>query len=735
MDKIKGTIEKVIYQNNDNWYSVCDIETEDKKLATIVGNMPYISAGESVEATGEWIHTKAYGRQFKVDSYTKVLPKEKNSILRYLSSGAIKGVGPKIAEKIVNLYGEDSFDIIANRPDWLAQINGISRKKAYEISQDFREKTDIREIHELFSGNVSPNTSVKVYKRWGKNALGILKENPYCLCTDNFGISFKRADEIAEEMGISKDNPNRIESGIKYVLGIYASRDGHTCVSISTVIDSTAKLLEVDKSLVEAFFNEGCKVKGVSVVDCISEPSVALNELYFAEINIAKRLKHLDNSIKDISDANIEHIISDIEATNGIKYASMQKKAIYESIKNGVMVLTGGPGTGKTTVIKALLQIFSRLGMKCALCAPTGRAAKKMSETTQAEAKTIHRLLDVTPGGEFSEKPKFKRDNANPLSEDVIIVDETSMIDVPLMNALTVAIKTGARLILIGDINQLPSVGEGNVLNDIIESKMFTTVSLNEIFRQSLDSGIIANSHIINSGKHPDLSKKYNDFFFIEKTEDEIPAYIADMCKNRLPKKYGKGIIDSIQVIAPTKKGYAGTNSLNIILQDELNPADNKKAQIPKGLDRVYREGDKVMQIHNNYSIVWENKDDIYEPEGMGIFNGDIGLITAIDDQNDAISIDFCGKRTVYQRSELDEIEHSYCITVHKSQGCEYPIVIIPITSSCPPILRMRNLIYTAITRAQGMVILIGDKDVFYQMIDNDKQQIRNTLLKRLLTK
>ena len=729
--KISGTVEKLIYQNNDNWYSVCDVCTDDEKLITVVGIMPYASVGEGIEAEGAWVTNKDYGKQFKVEVYRKALPKQKNSILRYLSSGAVKGIGAKIAQKIVEQYGEESFDVIANHPDWLVQINGISRRKAYEMSNDFKEKVDVRELMTFSGGAISPNMAVKICKRWGRNALGVIKENPYILCADDTGISFKKADEIAFGLGISTDSPFRIESGIKYAMHIFASRDGHTYVEKERVIDAVCKLLGVEKEDALAVLESGEGIKGLSQLLINNIPCVVLNELYFAEMNVAKKLIVLNKTAINFGEANIEYIISELENSIGIRYASLQKKAIYEAVTNGVTVLTGGPGTGKTTVIKALLHIFSRLGMSCALCAPTGRASKRMSEATQTEAKTIHRLLEVSAGDEYTDKPRFMRDSTFPLDEKVIIVDESSMIDVPLMNSLLLAIKPGTRLVLIGDVNQLPSVGEGNVLNDIIKSGCFKTVCLNEIFRQSQDSGIVVNAHKINNGLIPDLSVKYDDFFFIQKEDELIPEYIAELCKTRLPKKYG--IYEGIQVITPSKKGVCGTQNLNSVLQERLNPASGEGG-VPNA-DRVFRLGDRIMQTKNNYETEWRLENEFGRLDGMGVFNGDIGKIASVDKNVQALTVDYSGKMVEYQFSSLDEIDHSYAITVHKSQGSEYPIVIVPVSSKCPPMLQTRNLIYTAITRAEKIVILIGDKSTFFRMIGNNYRFNRSTNLEELLRK
>ena len=627
--KLAATVIKIIYQSNDTWYTVCDVEMENGKLATIVGIMPYLSVGEGIEADGVWVNSKEHGKQFKVETYKKTLPRKKNSILRYLSSGAIKGIGAKIAQKIVDQYGEESFDVIANHPDWLMQINGISRKKAYDISNDFKEKSDIRELMTFSNGAISPNTAVKISKKWGRNALGMIKENPYVLCAESYGIGFKKADEIAFSLGISSNNSNRIESGIKYALRVFASRDGHTYVKMETLVDATSKLLNVEKSIIEEVLDSVQGIREVSKVLVENTSCIALQDLYLDELNIAKRLLYLNNHATSLNSANIEYMISDTESRSGLKYASLQKKAIWEALSCGVTIITGGPGTGKTTIVKALLEILRSLGMECALCAPTGRAAKRMSEATQNEAKTIHRLLEVSASGELSDKARFMRDKYNPLDEDVIIVDETSMIDVPLMNSLLMALKPGARLVLIGDTSQLPSVGEGNVLNDIIRSQCFSTVCLNEIFRQSGNSGIVVNAHRINNGEYPDFEKKYEDFFFIQIDEELITPYITDLCKNRLPKKYGEVFLDKVQIISPTKRGEAGTVNLNTILQKELNPPSNSKSQY-NGSIRLFREGDRIMQMKNNYDVEWHGVGEFTESHGVGVFNGDVGKIVSI---------------------------------------------------------------------------------------------------------
>lgn len=729
MEELKGTIIKIIYQNENTWYSICDVKTDANELVTIVGIMPYVSTGEGFCVLGTWIYSKEYGKQFKVESYKKEMPQSTNEILRYLSSGAIKGIGAKIAQKIVERYGEDSFDVIENHPEWLIEIKGISRKKAYEISMDFKEKSGVRDILTFCNGAISSNVAVKINKRWGRNALGIIKENPYLLCTGDVGITFKQADDIATSLTFPMDSKERIIASIKYVLEVYASRDGHTYVEEVQVLNAVSKLTELPFDIVKKAFNDSLSLDFLYIENRNNSKRVSLKELYNCEKQIASKLILINNKAIYLDGDNLSHIIDKVENENGITYATMQKKAIWECVTNGVTILTGGPGTGKTTIIKAVIQIFAYFGLRCALCAPTGRASKRMSEATSCDAKTIHRLLDVSVT-ESDGEPVFRINEHNHLEEDVIIVDEASMIDVKIMNSLLQAIKPGARLILIGDINQLYSVGEGNVLNDMINSKKFSTVRLNEIFRQSSNSGIVVNAHKINQGEYPNLKEKYEDFFFINKSDEDIPDYLADLCKERLPKRYGKGIESGIQVICPQKRGIIGTKNLNLILQEKLNPPSYNKPECDTTREKKIRLGDRIMQIRNNYEIEWTSKNG---DNGLGVFNGEVGEIKIIDNEEKYLSVDFGEKNVKYDYKDIDEFDHSYAITVHKSQGSEYPIVIVPISKSCPPLLCTRNLIYTAITRASKMVILIGDINTFFEMINNDSQVIRNTYLEELL--
>ena len=727
---ISGKVETVLYQNEENGYAVCDVEDDSGELFTATGNMPYVSVGERLILYGRWTHHKTYGKQFFVERHEKVLPSTKNDILRYLSSGAVKGIGPKIAQKIVERFSEDAFEVIANHPDWLAEIKGISASKAKEMSDDFNEKAGVREIVMFCKDKFSPNTALKIYKTWGRNGVNIIRQNPYLLCERIQGIGFKLADEMAIENGILKDDPNRIKGAIIYVLRIFASRDGHTYATKEKLVDSTSRLIEVEGERIAPYIDTLAFEDKIKIVYFRSEYHIYLKENYIAEEYIAKKLILLKNTAFSMDYQNSKGFIEQIERQNGIEYARMQKRAIEEALMNGVTVITGGPGTGKTTIVKALIQIFKQVGLRCALCAPTGRASQRMSEATSHEATTVHKLLEPLSGTEASNgEIIFDRNEKNLLEKDVIIVDESSMLDIHLAESLLRAMKPGSRLVLIGDTHQLPSVGEGDVLNDIIYSECFPVVELNEIFRQAEQSGIVVNAYEINNGRVPDISKKYDDFFFISITNEElIPKYIAELCAIRLPKTYGVDPFIDIQVITPTKKGANGTRSLNSVLQETLNPKSKTKDEKHVSAMRIMRDGDKVMQTRNNYSCEWQRGKE----EGKGIFNGDVGIIKSIDSLEKTIIIDFDGKVVQCDVNAFEEIEHAYAITVHKSQGSEYPIVIIPMTRSAPMLLT-RNLIYTAITRAEKMVILVGDKEIFTQMVENDRQVIRNTGLFQFL--
>ena len=726
-EEIEGVIENVIYTNEQNGYSVCELDT-GSELVTVVGVMPYINAGESIKARGKWETHNSYGKQFKIEYYEKKLPNSNESMIKYLSSGGIKGIGAVTAKRIVEQFGEDTFDVIESHPEWLTDIKGINLKKAQEISESFKSQFGVRSIMMFCRDFFGPATIMKIYKKWGSASVDTINQNPYCLCDEIYGIGFDRADKLAASIGFAKDSAFRIGAGIKYALAYNAMNNGHTYIPRDKLTGLVAELIVVDIELVEEPLTTLERSREVVTCDVKGRACTFLADYYDAEKFTVNKMLLLDYLCEKTSIDDIEYMINQIEIEEGVSYARSQRKAIIAAINNGVMILTGGPGTGKTTIIRAVIRIYERMGFSIALAAPTGRAAKRMSEATQCEAKTIHRLLDM----EYlaGEKTKFRRNEFDLLEESVIIIDEASMVDSVLMAALLKAIKPGARLMIIGDADQLPSVGAGNVLCDLIASDRFATVRLTEIFRQAEESRIITNAHAINNGELPVLTDKKGDFFYLAREdEDKIIPTIVDLCRNRLPKTYGLDFRDSIQVITPSHKGLAGTEALNAALQSVLNYRDGKKKE-KKFRNLIFREGDKVMQIKNNYEIEW----DRFQEKGSGIFNGDIGIIEAIDFSSETMRINFDDRICQYEFAKLEELEHAYAITIHKSQGSEYPIIIIPLYH-CSPRLLTRNLLYTAVTRAQKIVILVGSASVVQTMVENNRLAKRYTALRDLIEK
>lgn len=723
---LEGSVEGIIYSNEENGYTILELVTDKNELVTAVGIMPYVGEGESLKVYGKWVHNPKYGRQFSVSSYEKVMPADEVSILRYLASGAIKGIGPKTAQRIVDVYGKDTFDVIENHPEWLAEISGITPKKARQIGEEFQKSAGMRSTMMFFREFFGAALTMKIYKRFGAKSVELAKENPYILCEEIDGIGFEKADGMARSLGFSAEGLERISSGIIYMMRYRITQNGHVCLPEDLLISSAAKLLEVGEDAIIASLALLTSQNKIRNVKREGVKYIYEKESYDSEKYIARKLDLIDKVCASVGVQDMQAFISREERKSGIEYAPLQKKAIAASLEDGVMILTGGPGTGKTTVVRALIEIFDSMGLDVALAAPTGRAANRMSEATSREAKTIHRLLEM----DFSENiyGKFNRDENNLLDEDVIIVDEASMIDQNLMCALLKAIKPGARLIIIGDSDQLPSVGAGNVLRDLIDSGRFSTIRLNEIFRQASESLIVTNAHAINAGQMPDLSAKNKDFFFLARQSDaDIAFTVGDLCKNRLPKAYGTRLTANMQVISPSRKGEAGTENLNVLLQNTLNPEQFGKKEY-KYRQTVFRQGDRVMQTKNNYDLEWKREDGTV---GNGVFNGDIGFIYDIDFKEQFMEIVFEDRCVKYDFSYLEELEHAYAITVHKSQGSEYPIVIIP-AYSAPHMLLTRNMLYTAVTRAQNMVIIVGREDIVKTMVDNNRQSLRYTGLARL---
>ena len=722
--QLKGTVEHIIYANEDNGYTVLDFGLEDDVI-TACGIMPYISEGDGLILWGNWIHNPKYGRQFKVEQYERDMPADSAAILRYLSSRTIKGIGPKLAERIVSHFGDETLDVMENHPEWLADVPGISRKKANEIAEDFKAKSGIRSAMMFFRDYFGAAMTVRIYKHFGSSAVDVAKENPYRLCDEVEGIGFERADQMAMSLGLDPQSGERLMSGVKYLLTSNAARNGHVCLPREKLTEAAAQLLRTDGESVSVAIDAQLDARGLvshrfGGTEYIYDTAADRQEKY-----IADKLLLLDKLCPAVDAGDVGGFISREEREQGMSYATGQKQAIVDALSHGVMLLTGGPGTGKTTVVHALLHIFRSMDMTVALCAPTGRAAKRLSESTSMEAKTIHRLLEM----EFEEgggHGHFRRNEQDLLEESVVIVDEASMVDTALMCSLCKAVKPGARLILIGDADQLPSVGAGRVLNDLIDSGRFATVRLTEIFRQARESLIVTNAHAINEGSLPNLTVKNNDFFFLPRRYDrEIADTVVELCETRLPRAYGKATEGGVQIITPSRKGEAGTDNLNRRLQAALNPPAKGKREL-KYRETVFRVGDRVMQTKNNYDIEWESGNGADQTAGSGVFNGDIGTVIFIDTAEGEMVVSFDDKEATYTGEMLDELEHAWAVTVHKSQGSEYPFVIIPCYNA-PPLLLTRNLLYTAVTRARRMVILVGREDIIRTMVDNNRQTLRYT--------
>lgn len=730
MDEIQGTIHEIVFRNEHNGYTVLDME-RGNELLTLVGYFSFLNIGETIKAYGSWVKHPHYGTQFKVETYTTITPATVNGIEKYLSSGLIPGIGPHTARKLVEKFGLDTFDIIQYNPERLNEVEGIGAKKSARIYEAFLEQKELKDIMMFLEQyGIGPAYAVRIYKAYGANTVNEIKGNPYKLADDIFGIGFKMADKVALSIGISKSSKYRIASGTRYVLNQYHG-NGHTFVPQEELVRSAAVLLEVDETDIEDMIVRLFIEKKLVTEDIGDIRGVYSVPFFKAESGSASRLIRLLYYKTPPLDLDIDSEISAVEKLEGIELAYKQRIAVAEALLQSILVITGGPGTGKTTTIKTIITLFEKQGLSVLLAAPTGRAAKRMQEATGREAKTIHRLLEFGYG-DSDEDMFFQKNEESPLECDAIIIDEVSMIDILLMNNLLKAIAEGTRVILVGDIDQLPSVGPGNVLRDIIESGVLPVVRLDEIFRQSERSMIVINAHRINRGEPPIMSSGSSDFFFIRKeSQEDIVSTIVELCTERLPKYMGFSTCEGIQILSPMKKGLCGVLNLNRELQKALNPKESRKAE-KHYREVVFRVGDKIMQTKNNYKMKWQSANN-NEKEGEGVFNGDLGIITDIDNEEQCMEVVFDGERKVkYDFSILDELEHAYALTVHKSQGSEFPVLVMPLTFG-PPMLMTRNLLYTGLTRAKNMVVLVGKERFLYQMINNNQITARYSGLRRRL--
>ena len=726
--KIKGIVESIIFQNVENWYTVVELDV-DGVLETVAGVFPPIAEGEEVEVTGDYVETR-YGRQFKAEGVRTTLPESETGIIRYLSSGLFKGIGPITAQKIVSKFGRSSLNIIEKSPERLAEVSGISKEKARTISLSHGE---IKSMGEMLVGlqnlDISINLSIKIYKCYGDMSVEVVKTNPYKLVEDVDGIGFLTADRIALSENIARDSEYRITAGIMHVLKESSAKEGHTCMPLDKLVEEATVLLGVDKTLVEGAMQMMYMERKVVRYLKRGVEYVALTVYYNMEKSAATKLVMLKNEFNEIH-TDVDSDILEFERIRGISLNDTQKTAVKTAVKSGVMVITGGPGTGKTTIIRCIIHVLSRLKLKYALCAPTGRAAKRMSEACGHEAKTIHRLLDLS----FSSgKSSFTHGEDNPIPADVIIVDEMSMTDIHVFHALLKGIKRGGRLIMVGDRDQLPSVGAGNVLHDVIATGEYPVIALNLIYRQGENSLIIENAHKVNEGVMPTLDVTDKDFFFMSRgSQEEIASTVREMVLTRLPK-YMNVTPRDVQVLCPMKKGVAGVNSLNGVLQEAINPKQKGEAEITCG-STVFRRGDRVMQTCNNYKMEWtRTEDDGHVTAGTGVFNGDIGTVIEVDKSAQIVSVLFDdGRVSNYGPVDVGDLTLSYAISIHKSQGSEFDIAIITLVGGSPQMMT-RNLIYTAITRAKKLVVLIGDKRCLYRMVKNTYTATRYSLLKELI--
>ncbi len=744
MDKLKGFVEHIIYKNPQNGYGVINLKVEDMEI-TCTGIFANLDEGESIEAEGSYIEHAVYGTQFKVERFVVVAPEDRVAVERYLGSGAIKGVGAALAARIVRRFGDDTFRIIEEEPHRLSEIKGISERKAREIAEQVEEKKDVREaMLFLQKYGISNALALKIYKQYGMGLYKVMQENPYRLAEDVSGVGFRIADEIASRIGIHTDSDYRIRSGILYTL-LQAGAEGHVFLPEEMLLDKAAEMLgltpeQIEPQIANLAIDKKLVIKERKLDDTQKMTCIYGMSYYYAELNCARMLYELRQAFDGaerftrVEMERLEKKIKKIEDSSRMELDGLQRKAVMEAVQNGIFILSGGPGTGKTTTINMIIRYFEQEGMDIFLAAPTGRAAKRMTEATGFEAKTIHRLLELN--GDMSDDRQassvhFEKNELNPLEADVVIIDEMSMVDIHLFHALLKAVAPGTRLVMVGDRNQLPSVGPGQVLKDLMESGCIASVVLWKIFRQAGESDIVVNAHRINEGKQIKLDNKSRDFFFLERDNvNVIYKHMIQLITGKLPKYVHAGMFD-IQVLTPMRKGALGVETLNGILQQYLNPPSAEKLEIAHG-DNIFRLGDKVMQIKNNYQLEWEivSKYGIAVDSGQGVFNGDVGIIKEINETAKTVVVEYDDMRRVtYPLNGLDEIELAYAITIHKSQGSEYPAVIMPLLSG-PRMLFNRNLLYTGVTRAKSCVTILGSRDTVEQMIANENEQKRYTGLR-----
>ena len=723
--EMSGTVERVIFRNEKNQYTVLELNNSEE-LVTVVGTLPFVSAGEELKVIGVWSNHPSFGPQFKAEVCERSRPATAAAILKYLSSGAVKGIGAATAARIVETFGENSLEVIEKEPERLAQVKGVTKSKAKRISEDFQQANGIKDVMaRLGKYGITPEESVRIWKRYGAHAEECIRQDPFCLCDEELDIDFARADTIAASLEMPQDDSGRIRAGILHVLRHNAD-NGHTCLPRDRLAQVAARMLQVEVESVGGTLRSMEETLDVQAQAFGEREFIFLPRYYQSETYSADRLKMMlrypPQSIVGVAGA-----IKEVEIRENIHYAAEQKEAIVQALEKGFLILTGGPGTGKTTTLNGIIRILKNKGETVLLAAPTGRAAKRMSELTGEEAKTVHRLLQVE--WDDQDNPVFSRNERNPLECDAVVVDELSMVDTLLFEGILRALPLGCRLILVGDCDQLPSVGAGNVLGDLIASGMFPVVQLTEIFRQSMESLIVTNAHRIVAGQMPELRDKAHDFFFLPlRRAESISNTIVDLCARRLPASYGYSVFQDIQVLAPSRKGELGTIELNHRLQEALNPPEKGKKELSIG-GSILREGDKVMQVKNNYNLPWTRSD---ATTGEGVFNGDVGILVEIDKAAGALTVAIDDKMVLYDTDHANELELAYAATVHKSQGNEFQAVILPMFPG-PQQLQYRNLLYTAVTRAKSLLILVGEEGTIQNMVANDRKTRRYSGLLRFL--